>query len=174
LAATATPCLLSRVPLDRSLPGVTAVFGSKNEQAWYASKPLRFTCTRCGYCCRRPGEVLLGEAEAERIAERLCGPGHGPDALTDRLWRRAGSRTWRIVVHEGQACPLLGPDGCTVNDIKPIQCATYPFWSEIVATRWSWLSERRACEGIGHGEDLYDVVEVADLLAERARTRPGT
>ena len=135
---------------------------------WYA-EGLRFSCTRCGHCCRRPGWIVVRPAEAERIARRL-----GEAAalrLADVLWTWDDSEeAWVIDVPPQGACPLLGPTGCTVHDIKPIQCATYPFWPEILASAESWAEEARECEGMGVGERVYSERSLRTILLERART----
>jgi len=45
-------------------------------------------------------------------------------------------------------CPLLGPDDlCTVDPVKPSQCATFPFWPELLDDPQHM---RRVCEGVDH------------------------
>lgn len=140
---------------------------------WYAKSGLRFRCTRCGACCRRPGTVSLTAAEADRIAARIVGEGATASSLAGELWLENVDGSWLIDVPDDAACPLLGPTGCTVHDIKPMQCATYPFWPEIVKSRRTWREEAPWCEGIRDDGDVYDAPAIADLLAESARTREG-
>ena len=45
-------------------------------------------------------------------------------------------------------CPLLDADGrCTVDPVKPAQCATFPFWPELLEDPERM---RRSCEGVDH------------------------
>lgn len=137
---------------------------------FWEAEGLSFTCTRCGNCCRRPGDVLLLPHEADAIAERLRGPGADHHTLNGVLWQPEDDGRLRISVPEEEACPLLGPHGCTVHDIKPIQCATYPFWPEILRTRRVWESERPHCEGIDLGPRHYAPAEIKKIMTERERT----
>ena len=138
---------------------------------WYEKDGLRFRCTQCGACCRRPGTVHLTRAEGDRIAERIVGLGATADTLAGEMWLESADGSLVIDVPDDAACPLLGAAGCTVHDIKPMQCATYPFWPEIVRSRRAWRDEKPWCEGIRDDGDVYDRAAIADLLAEGARTR---
>lgn len=73
-------------------------------------------------------------------------------------------------VREGGACPLLGSQGCRVHDIKPLQCATYPFWDDILETAQSWKAEAHWCEGISPTGRPYGELDIRALLRERSRT----
>jgi Fe-S-cluster containining protein len=147
---------------------------------WYAETGVTFGCTRCGACCKRPGFVFLTPFEADRIAERLVGQGATAAALMGELWVEDEDGLLVIDVPERATCPLLGEDGCTVHDIKPMQCATYPFWPEIMKSRKAWKYEAKRCEGIHPGPvrpdasteaDTYSGEAVDAILAMRARTR---
>lgn len=138
--------------------------------AWYERRGLRFACTRCNDCCRRAGDVFFDDAEADRIAERLCGVADA-ERLAPTLWSRDYDGRWRIEVPEGGACTLLGADGCTVHDIKPLQCATYPFWPELLEHRYVWKAESRYCEGIGRGETPYSAAAIERMQREQSTTR---
>lgn len=136
---------------------------------WYVRRGgLRFRCTQCGMCCRQPGFVAVTREEADAIADRLQ-PGDTAKSLDGTLWtwdHQAG--VWMIDVPLGQSCPLLGEKGCTVHDIKPEQCATYPFWSENVASLIDWTQESIRCEGITPEGDLY-TPELIDVILQGRR-----
>ena len=137
---------------------------------WF-DKGLRFRCTACGECCKRPGFVSLTPLEGHRIAKRILGDDATAQSLMGRLWELDPDGTLRIDVGDNAPCPLLGDDDqCTVHDIKPMQCATYPFWPEIVGNEASWLLEQQFCEGVAQG-DSYTIPEIQDLLRECGRTR---
>lgn len=118
---------------------------------YYRRHPLRFQCTGCGACCSGGGDyhVFVGRAEAAAICAHL--------GLSWAWFRRRylarsaqGERVLRL--REGGRCPFLGADnGCTVYAVRPLQCATYPFWPEAVASRTAWRREARRCEGIDRG-----------------------
>jgi len=40
------------------------------------------------------------------------------------------------------ACTFLNPIGqCSIYDVRPIQCRTYPFWPSIVKNKQTWEEE---------------------------------
>ena len=138
---------------------------------FWARDGLTFACTRCGHCCRRPGYVQVTESEGEAIAQALHGPTARAADLSPRVWSSAGDGAWEIEVVEGGAgCPLLRPDGtCSVEAVKPAQCATYPFWPEVVRNERTWRAEGRECEGIGQGA-RFAPEQIRALLAGCGRT----
>ena len=138
---------------------------------WYVRRGgLRFRCTQCGRCCRQPGIVAVTREEAARIAPRVR-DGATPQSLAGELWTWEDQEgAWVIDVPIGASCPLLGENGCTVHDIKPEQCATYPFWSENVASLIDWTQEGVRCEGISPDGDLYTPELIEVILQGRRLT----
>lgn len=119
---------------------------------WYA-EGLRFSCTQCGNCCGgAPGHVWVSPDETRRIAEYI---GMDFEQFTRRHVRRVGTRLSLLEESNGD-CQWLErlPDGksrCSINPVKPVQCQTWPFWQENLATRTSWEFSGRSCPGINHG-----------------------
>ncbi len=116
---------------------------------WY-HKGLRFSCTRCGNCCRNGGEyawVYVNAAEQKALARRL---GVSRGEFLERWCEQ--DRGWVVLRMDRPACPFLGEDNrCTVYEDRPTQCRTWPFWRENL-DRKTWegpVSER--CPGIGTG-----------------------
>lgn len=136
---------------------------------WYAGG-LAFACTRCGDCCRRPGEVRFSPDGADAVARRLLGPSADRASLTPELWTEDYDGALCVDVAEGESCPFLGDGGCTIHDLKPVHCRTYPFWPEVLERRALWRNERRYCEGIGEGSP-YPLEAIERVLAERTATR---
>lgn len=127
------------------------------------SKKLRFECTQCGACCRRPGVVYLGEGEPARLASHL---GLSEERFRDLYVTEYETGDEAIDVPDDSAgCPLL-IDGhlCSVEPVKPGQCRSYPFWSELVQSGEAWDAEKEACEGIGRGP-AWPEDEVRRMLA---------
>jgi Fe-S-cluster containining protein len=112
---------------------------------------LRFECTRCGSCCKRPGAVFLREQEVDRIASHL---GATREALRAHHVRPDEDHGWIIDVPDGEACPFLRDDLCIIHEAKPDQCRAYPFWWEILSSKRRWEQEAQRCEGIGKGERI--------------------
>lgn len=113
---------------------------------------LRFECTRCSACCRRTGYVYLGMDEPARLAKHL---GLSLQEFRRRYLQEHEDGSWLIEVNEGEGgCPLLDGDLCSVEEVKPGQCSSYPFWGELVGDRKAWRKEARFCEGIGRGDEI--------------------
>ena len=85
-----------------------------------------FHCTRCGNCCRVPGFVQLQADEIERLAKFLDLDIYlFTEQYTDLLPTR-GQLTLKETA-EG-ACIFLKPDNsCAVQEVKPRQCAAFPY-----------------------------------------------
>ena len=89
------------------------------------------------------------------------------------LWTEDYDGALCVDVAEGESCPFLGEGGCTIHDLKPVHCRTYPFWPEVLERRALWRNERRYCEGIGEGSP-YPLEAIERVLAERSATRENT
>lgn len=62
-----------------------------------------------------------------------------------------------------QDCIFLRGTECIVNDAKPLQCRTYPYWPELMDPE-AWEAERSdVCEGIDHEEAPQIDIEQAAL-----------
>jgi Fe-S-cluster containining protein len=143
---------------------------------------LRFTCTRCSYCCRgESGYVFLSKGDLGRLLRRLSldfktffreycilvDTGEGM-SLSLREVARAPGRATSRAVHD---CVLWGSGGCSVYGDRPIQCSTYPFWGSVVESRASWREEAGSCPGMDSGE-LRSRAYIEERLL--ARRRAGT
>ena len=75
-----------------------------------------------------------------------------------RLRRPADSR---------KHCVFLTADGCSIHEVKPTQCRTYPFWPSLIQSREMWKEEGKFCPGIGKGElvQIDDARKIASELA---------
>lgn len=114
---------------------------------------LRFECTACGDCCRREGDVYFTRAEADEAARYSWGPDATVEAMLGEVWVEDFDGRYRVAVPFGGACPFLTPERrCAIHPVKPAQCRTYPFWSDVVRSERTWLAEQPFCEGIGRGE----------------------
>lgn len=141
----------------------------KSDAPWYA-EGLAFACTRCGDCCRRAGEVRFSASEADAVARRLLGEIATRESLAGELWHQDYDGAYCVTVDEGSACPFLAEGGCTIHDLKPTHCQTYPFWPEVLERRALWRHERRYCEGIGEGAP-YPFEAIQRILREERCTR---
>ncbi|MHC4127582.1 MAG: YkgJ family cysteine cluster protein [Planctomycetota bacterium] len=127
-------------------------------QEWYA-EGLRFECTQCGNCCTGPpGTVWFTPAEAKRMATGL---GLEPEAFHERYARVVDGR-WSLRERRTPAgfdCVFLdrasAPEGavCSIYEVRPAQCRTWPFWPENLASKrvWETVKRRTPCPGMGEG-----------------------
>lgn len=136
---------------------------------WFESQGgLRFQCTQCGKCCARPGFIAVYPDESVELADRYR-KGATPRDLAGVLWTWDDAfGAWLIEVEEGQSCPYLVDEQCSVHDVKPRQCATYPFWEEIIGNRLTWAQEADHCEGIRADGDLY-TPQLIELIEQERR-----
>jgi len=116
---------------------------------WY-KHGLRFTCTQCGHCCTgEPGFVWVNDDDLAAIAEYLDEPLAEVRAMYTKLAARGLSLREKssgdCVFYDRQA-------GCTIYEVRPPQCRTWPFWESNVASPESWERTCAVCPGSGQGE----------------------
>jgi Fe-S-cluster containining protein len=131
-----------------------------DRKPWY-HEGLQFSCTQCGNCCTgTPGYVWVDEPTIARLAEFL---GIDPDAFSRQYVRRVGDRLSLIERGNGDCIFWKRDAGCTVYPARPIQCRTWPFWWQNLASPESWERTCDVCPGSGQGR-LYSVEEIQDAL----------
>ena len=127
-----------------------------DEAPWY-SQGLAFECTRCGACCTgAPGFVWVDREEIDRLAEFK---GMTLGAFSREFVRRIGDR-YSLKEKAGGDCVFWDRGkGCTVYPARPVQCQTWPFWPENIATPEEWEQVTGVCPGSGQGR-LFTVEEI--------------
>lgn len=132
---------------------------------WYV-EGLRFECSACGKCCKNHGDgfeyVFSTRAERRRIASHL---GLTQRAFEARYTERVlGSLSF---VSKDHACVFLDERGqCSIYELRPKQCSTFPFWPELLESEGAWQRDVASfCPGVGQG-DLHDVNAIRKRLAE--------
>jgi hypothetical protein len=135
---------------------------SESEQPWYQDG-LAFECTRCGACCTgAPGYVWVNAEEIARLAEFR---GETVERFSRAFVRRVGA-DYSLIEKPGGDCVFWDKQsGCTVYPARPVQCQTWPFWPENIATRDDWARVERVCPGSGRGR-VYGVEEVRASAAK--------
>lgn len=137
------------------------------ENEWYADG-LRFECTMCGACCTgTPGFVHFSDEEARAIADRL---GVTVEQFLDRYTHdtSVGRSLTEHPTEHGLDCVFLDRESmpgkaiCSIHDIRPTQCRTFPFWPEHLRSPHTWSKVAQECEGIGRGE-LTSLVQIRIL-----------
>ncbi len=127
---------------------------ASKENHWYRDG-LQFECTQCGVCCSgAPGFVWVSQDEIDSLAEHL---GMNAEQFQDRFLRRVGNRFSLVEYPDGDGI-FRAPEtrGCSVDEARPVQCRTWPFWSSNLASRKAWKEACKVCPGAGQGK-LYSL-----------------
>jgi uncharacterized protein len=123
---------------------------------------LKFQCQGSGKCCTSHGEygfVFLTLEDRQRFAKHLN--------ITTRKFTKEyceqRSGVWHLKEEEGKPdCMFLKKKQCTVYEARPVQCRTWPFWSEVLNPK-AWKKDVVSfCPGIGKGR-LYTPEEIKSI-----------
>ncbi len=130
---------------------------------WY-KEGLRFGCTGCGQCCTgSPGYVWLSIKEAETMADALKIP---IEEFIRKYTRRVGDRLSLKEDAKNYDCVFLEGKRCSVYEVRPKQCRTFPWWNENVESVASWKETSGRCEGINHKDaPLVSLEEIEKQLS---------
>jgi len=100
---------------------------------------IRYACQRCGNCCRWRGDVVVSASEIERIAAFLE---MDVDAFIDRHTAlRENRQGLTLLEREDGSCAFLDGRDCTIQPVKPGQCAGFP-------NEWNFPGWRESCEAV--------------------------
>ncbi len=136
---------------------------------WFA-EGLSFSCTQCGNCCSgSPGYVWFNAQEAQAMADFLK-----LDVATF-LRRHAHTVDGRWSLNERKQpdgnydCVFLRRDDsgkalCSVYNVRPQQCRTWPFWPELLSSPTAWDRATRKCPGMNHGR--FYPVEMVRIIRD--------
>lgn len=136
---------------------------SRDEVAPWYREGLAFECTRCGACCTgAPGYVWVDAEEIARLAENR---GESVEDFGRRYVRRVGHRL-SLIERPGGDCIFWDKSaGCTVYEARPVQCRTWPFWLENIASPEDWDHVTSVCPGSGRGR-VFTVEEIRATAAK--------
>lgn len=125
---------------------------------------LRFECQPgCTDCCTQQGFVYLNQADVERAAVFL-----GMEAAEfERRYVYRTRHKMRFRVAKDTHCYFLEGGGCGIHPAKPLQCRTFPFWPELVASARAWKQTSKRCPGIGKGDLIQ--IDLARATAQEMR-----
>ena len=112
----------------------------------WQTEGLQFGCTGCGRCCQTEGEVWFDTDEFYDLAIHLNIPFQTAlDQYTSTItggWVKLKNKFIDDI--ENDQCVFLCNDDnktCTVYNVRPTQCRTYPYWPSLLVNRGSWDNE---------------------------------
>ena len=101
----------------------------------------KFSCRRCGNCCRWEGCVKVTLEEADRIAAFLHIP---EDEFINRFTRLSPDRLHLSLLEKPDGSCLYFSDGepaaCLIDPVKPRQCRDFPL-------KWNFPGWQQECGG---------------------------
>ena len=128
-------------------------------KVWYETG-LRFECQRCGGCCRgEPGYVWVRETEIAAIARFLD---ISRQETMERYVRQVFGY-YSLIEHDNGDCVFWSPTGCQIYRVRPVQCRTFPFWTEYTRSPRGWQEAAKRCPGVNKGK-LYTRQEIDHLV----------
>ena len=132
---------------------------------------FRFACVPgCSRCCDVEGYVYLTEDDLLRAAAYV---GLSPAEFEQRYVYRT-RHLIRLRKPKGKGalqCHFRDGRGCSIHEVKPVQCRLYPFWPEMVENVRLWRKAARSCPGIGTGP-LIQIGTAVETASEMKRAYP--
>jgi len=120
--------------------------GVQNKKPWY-SNGLRFECQRCGNCCRgEPGYIWVNVKEADAISRHMQ---ESPSKFAEKYLRKVGHRISLLERPNGDC--ILYSNGCSIYEVRPKQCRTFPFWRSNLKSKGTWEALKGFCQGVDRG-----------------------
>lgn len=129
------------------------------KEKWYQTG-LSFTCSQCGNCCSgAPGYVWATKEEVVGISKFL---GRSDGRLGKEHLRRVGLR-YSLTEKPNGDCVFLkrahGKSTCSIYPVRPLQCRTWPFWTENLRSQDAWNHAHVICPGMNTGTH-HDFVQI--------------
>ena len=131
------------------------------------TKPMKFNLT--GKCCTgSSGHVWLTKTDISDISQKL--------ELDPRAFLKKYARwiprmeKWSLIeknIADDYHCIFLeGGKLCSVYEVRPVQCRTFPYWPNVMETKETWLEEKLICEGIDNPTACTTPMETINTTLE--------
>ncbi len=122
---------------------------------------MRFRCLpHCAACCQLSGGyVFLKESEVQAIANFL---GCGVQEFETYFVRHVDDRI-ALVDGVNEECVFLEDNRCSIYEVRPEQCRSFPFWKESFQSKQAWERTQQLCPGIGQGR-YFSLKQIEQLL----------
>lgn len=138
---------------------------------------IKFSCRQCSWCCRFEGGVVRLSKED---LENLCAWSNLTEDQFKKVYCRtaeddSGNRWLILKTLQNGDCIFWkkdlcdGKGGCECYSARPVQCSTFPFWTDILKDRESWNREALHCPGINFGKTHTAEETAAELEKYKKR-----
>lgn len=123
---------------------------------------MKFECqTSCGGKCCKPqwdgkaGYVFLTKGDMVSISGFLKKPIKAfAEKAQFAFTRFTKKESWQWFLKDGEKqCQFLKEGKCSIYEVRPTQCRTFPFWPELMVNT-SYESLKEFCPGIGVGPEV--------------------
>lgn len=136
------------------------------KEPWWKKSGIRFECQGSGHCCvsrDNYGFVYLTLKDRINIAKTL-------GLSTSKFTKSMCSKTDGIYHLKSDLgpCIFLKNKKCSIYNVRPTQCKTWPFWPEVMSPK-TWSKEVSSfCPGVGKGK-LWSPSEIEKELQEQIK-----
>lgn len=111
---------------------------------------IRFECQKCGACCDvEGGAVYLTDEEITAVSFFM---GILEENFRKEYLKKDDEGHLIINDEHPSKCRFLKGNKCTIYQVRPIQCRTFPFWSTLLRDESAF--QNLTCPGIGKGETV--------------------
>lgn len=129
---------------------------------------MRFQCQPgCIRCCEQTGFVYVNSEDIARLSKHL---GVSRAEFT-RHYLCGRAPLLRFRKPRKKQCPFLLSNGCSVHEVKPLQCSSFPFWPELLASASERRETAKFCPGMNHGP-LVNIEVAREVAAQVQQSFP--
>ena len=150
------------------------------EMGPFYARGLHFSCVKCSACCRfEEGFVFLSEKDAFKLSaflnieyysfiktycrwipainsESFGAPVGVLGGNTSGNPNKGQNKKFELSLKEkyNKDCIFWAAEpneGCTVYEVRPLQCRAYPFWSSVLRDKSNWEMNASHCPGMDKG-----------------------
>lgn len=108
---------------------------------------ISFLCRQCSHCCRHePGFVFLYEKDLPVILKKL---NINAESFIKKYCRWVelsdGYEYLSLMETKSYDC-IFWNEGCSIYEVRPLQCRTFPFWTNALSSLNAWDIMTAGCK----------------------------